>query len=85
MIILNLSFLFTLRSLKYSKTWFLRYGKILETWKQAKPRPQTDEEAARLVITTLKGHKKADVEVLVMFQSCKYTTHFVKIIEILFC
>ncbi|KAH0865137.1 hypothetical protein HID58_082348, partial [Brassica napus] len=38
------------------------YGKILEAWKQAKPRPQTDEEAARLVITTLKGHKKADLE-----------------------
>lgn len=46
----------------------LRYGKILEAWKQAKPRPQTDEEAARLVVATLKGHKKADVEVLIMFQ-----------------
>ncbi|KAF3494662.1 hypothetical protein DY000_02056360 [Brassica cretica] len=43
------------------------YGKILEAWKQAKPRPQTDEEAARLVITTLKGHKKADVEGLLSF------------------
>ena len=63
---------------------FLRYGKILEAWKQAKPRPQTDEEAARLVITTLKGHKKADVEVLIMFQSCKNTTHFRKVIEFLF-
>ncbi|CAF2112127.1 unnamed protein product [Brassica napus] len=43
------------------------YGKILEAWKQAKPRPQTDEEAARLVITTLKGHKKADLEGLLSF------------------
>ncbi|KAG2328845.1 hypothetical protein Bca52824_000025 [Brassica carinata] len=44
-----------------------KYGKILEAWKQAKPRPQTDEEAARLVITTLKGHKKADLEGLLSF------------------
>ncbi|VVB05846.1 unnamed protein product [Arabis nemorensis] len=43
------------------------YGKILEAWKQAEPRPQTDEEAARLVIVTLKGHKKADVEGLLSF------------------
>lgn len=63
---------------------FLRYGKILEAWKQAKPRPQTDEEAARLVVATLKGHKKADVEVLIVFQSCKITKHFGKIIETVF-
>ncbi|CAN8254484.1 unnamed protein product [Cochlearia groenlandica] len=43
------------------------YGKILEAWKVAKPRPRTDEEAARLVIATLKGHKKADVEGLLSF------------------
>ncbi|CAN7061499.1 unnamed protein product [Brassica oleracea var. botrytis] len=51
-------------SIKAQANW---YGKILEAWKQAKPRPQTDEEAARLVITTLKGHKKADVEGLLSF------------------
>ncbi|WZZ81926.1 hypothetical protein YC2023_102498 [Brassica napus] len=52
---------YVVSSKKAQANW---YGKILEAWKQAKPRPQTDEEAARLVITTLKGHKKADVETL---------------------
>ncbi|KAL0652713.1 hypothetical protein Bca4012_095404 [Brassica carinata] len=55
---------YVVSSKKAQANW---YGKILEAWKQAKPRPQTDEEAARLVITTLKGHKKADVEGLLSF------------------
>ena len=36
-----------------------------EAWKEAKPPPKTPEEAARLVIQTLKRHQKADVEVLI--------------------
>lgn len=41
----------------------IRYRKILEAWKQAKPPPQTAEEASRLVIEILKRNQKADVEV----------------------
>ncbi|ESQ44468.1 hypothetical protein EUTSA_v10006101mg [Eutrema salsugineum] len=55
---------YVVSSKKAQANW---YGKILEAWKQAKPRPQTAEEAARLVIATLKGHKKADVEGLLSF------------------
>lgn len=40
-----------------------RYRKLVESWKEAKPPPKTAEEAARLVIQTLKNHQKADVEV----------------------
>ncbi|CAN1325616.1 Uncharacterized 38.1 kDa protein [Linum perenne] len=39
------------------------YRKLLEAWKEANPPPRTHEEAASLVITTLKGHQKADVQV----------------------
>ncbi|KAG8644846.1 staphylococcal-like nuclease CAN2 isoform X3 [Manihot esculenta] len=39
------------------------YRKLLEAWREAKPPPKTPEEAARLVIQTLKRHQKADVEV----------------------
>lgn len=43
------------------------YRKLAEAWREAKPPPKTAEEAARLVIQTLKGHKKADVEGLLAF------------------
>ncbi|XP_011005462.1 PREDICTED: staphylococcal-like nuclease CAN2 [Populus euphratica] len=43
------------------------YRKLLEAWKEAKPPPKTPEEAARLVIQTLKRHQKADVEGLLAF------------------
>ncbi|CAH2058625.1 unnamed protein product [Thlaspi arvense] len=43
------------------------YRKILEAWKQAKPPPQTAEEASRLVMEILKRHEKADVEGLLSF------------------
>ncbi|KAK6929527.1 Staphylococcal nuclease (SNase-like), OB-fold, partial [Dillenia turbinata] len=43
------------------------YRKLLEAWKEAKPPPRTAEEAARLVIQTLKRHQKADVEGLLAF------------------
>ncbi|KAF9597750.1 hypothetical protein IFM89_021237 [Coptis chinensis] len=43
------------------------YKKLAEAWKQAKPPPRTPDEATRLVILTLKGHKKADVEGLLTF------------------
>ena len=41
-----------------------RYNKLLQAWKEAKPPPKTPEEAARLIIQTLKGHQKADVNVI---------------------
>uniref|UniRef100_A0A2P2KIT1 Uncharacterized protein MANES_07G136500 n=2 Tax=Rhizophora mucronata TaxID=61149 RepID=A0A2P2KIT1_RHIMU len=43
------------------------YRKLLEAWKEAKPPPRTPEEAARIVVQTLKGHHKADVEGLLAF------------------
>ncbi|KAF8396990.1 hypothetical protein HHK36_018628 [Tetracentron sinense] len=43
------------------------YTKLLAAWKEAKPPPKTPEEAARLVILTLKRHHKADVEGLLAF------------------
>ncbi|KAG8644845.1 staphylococcal-like nuclease CAN2 isoform X2 [Manihot esculenta] len=43
------------------------YRKLLEAWREAKPPPKTPEEAARLVIQTLKRHQKADVEGLLSF------------------
>ncbi|KAK4550959.1 hypothetical protein RGQ29_032661 [Quercus rubra] len=43
------------------------YRKLLEAWRAAKPPPKTPEEAARLVIETLKRHQKADVEGLLAF------------------
>ncbi|KAJ9128644.1 hypothetical protein P3X46_034659 [Hevea brasiliensis] len=43
------------------------YRKLLDAWKEAKPPPRTPEEAARLVIQTLKRHQTADVEGLLAF------------------
>ncbi|GMH19339.1 hypothetical protein Nepgr_021180 [Nepenthes gracilis] len=43
------------------------YKKLQEAWKEAKPPPKTAEEAARLVIETLKRHHKEDVEGLLTF------------------
>ncbi|CAA7028887.1 unnamed protein product [Microthlaspi erraticum] len=51
-------------SKKAQAKWF---KKILEAWKQAKPPPQTAEEASRLVIEILKRNQKADVEGLLSF------------------
>ncbi|KAM5556791.1 hypothetical protein ABKV19_024268 [Rosa sericea] len=43
------------------------YRKLIESWREARPPPITAEEAARLVIQTLKNHQKADVEGLLAF------------------
>ncbi|KAK8277768.1 hypothetical protein E1A91_D10G298300v1 [Gossypium mustelinum] len=43
------------------------YGKLLQAWKEAKPRPKTPEEVARLIVETLSRHRKADVEGLLEF------------------
>nr|XP_011469960.1 PREDICTED: staphylococcal-like nuclease CAN2 isoform X1 [Fragaria vesca subsp. vesca] len=43
------------------------YRKLVESWREARPPPKTAEEAARLVIKTLKNHQKADVEGLLAF------------------
>ncbi|CAH9057924.1 unnamed protein product [Cuscuta epithymum] len=45
-------------SKKAQSNW---YGKLSVAWREGRP-PQTPEEASRLIIQTLKGHKKADVE-----------------------
>jgi hypothetical protein len=55
---------YVVSSQKAQANW---YRKILEAWKQAKPRPKTPEEASRLVIAALKNHQKADVEGLLSF------------------
>ncbi|MCL7036942.1 hypothetical protein MKW94_027104 [Papaver nudicaule] len=43
------------------------YNKLLQAWKGAKPPPKTAEQASGLIIQTLKGHPKADVEGLLRF------------------
>ncbi|KAI4306909.1 hypothetical protein L6164_030150 [Bauhinia variegata] len=43
------------------------YRKLLDAWTEAQPPPRTPEEAARLVIETLKRHRQADVEGLLAF------------------
>nr|GEZ69420.1 staphylococcal-like nuclease CAN2 [Tanacetum cinerariifolium] len=43
------------------------YSKLSEAWAQAKPPPKSPEEVSRLVVDTLKRHKKADVEGLLAF------------------
>ncbi|KAK2982449.1 hypothetical protein RJ640_026292 [Escallonia rubra] len=43
------------------------YKKLSEAWRESKPPPKTPEEASRLVIHSLKRHKKADVEGLLAF------------------
>lgn len=43
------------------------YKKLIEAWREAKPPPKTPEEAAKLVIQTLKRHQKADVEGFLTF------------------
>ncbi|KAF6174090.1 hypothetical protein GIB67_020272 [Kingdonia uniflora] len=43
------------------------YRKLLDVWRESKPLPKTPEEASRLVIATLKGHQKADVEGLLSY------------------
>nr|XP_012466399.1 unnamed protein product [Gossypium raimondii] len=43
------------------------YGKLLQAWKEAKPPPKTPEEVARLIVETLSGHRRADVEGLLEF------------------
>lgn len=44
-----------------------RYKKLQVAWKKARPAPTTPEDAARLVVLTLKNHQKADVEGLLAF------------------
>ncbi|GAB2220744.1 hypothetical protein Drorol1_Dr00008415 [Drosera rotundifolia] len=43
------------------------YRKLLVAWKECNPPPKTPEEAARLMIETLKRHRIADVEGLLAF------------------
>ncbi|XP_009350685.2 staphylococcal-like nuclease CAN2 [Pyrus x bretschneideri] len=43
------------------------YRKLVVAWREAKPPPRTPEEAARLVIQTLKQHQRPDVEGLLAF------------------
>ncbi|KAL3521273.1 hypothetical protein ACH5RR_019422 [Cinchona calisaya] len=43
------------------------YKKLSDAWREAKPPPKTPDEASRLIIQTLKRHRKADVEGLLAF------------------
>jgi len=43
------------------------YKKILAAWKEARPPPSNAEEAATLIVETLKRHHKVDVEGLLTF------------------
>ncbi|XP_065049109.1 probable staphylococcal-like nuclease CAN1 isoform X2 [Musa acuminata AAA Group] len=43
------------------------YKKLLEAWKEAKPRPKTPATAAILVVQTLRGNQKADLEGLLAY------------------
>ncbi|VFQ80464.1 unnamed protein product [Cuscuta campestris] len=51
-------------SRKAQSNW---YRKLSAAWREAKPPPRTPEEASRLIIQTLKGHQKADVEGFLVF------------------
>ncbi|XP_051138410.1 staphylococcal-like nuclease CAN2 [Andrographis paniculata] len=51
-------------SRKAQSNW---YQKLSEAWRETKPPPKTPEEASRLVIQTLKRHKKEDVEGLLAY------------------
>ncbi|GAA0152278.1 hypothetical protein LIER_10795 [Lithospermum erythrorhizon] len=51
-------------STKAQANW---YRKLSTAWREAKPPPTTPQEASRLVIQTLKGHQKADVQGLLRF------------------
>ncbi|XP_062092398.1 staphylococcal-like nuclease CAN1 [Humulus lupulus] len=55
---------YVVSSKKAQANW---YGKLSEAWREAKPPPNTAEEAARLVIQTLKRHQKKDVEGLLTY------------------
>lgn len=55
------------------------YKKLLEAWRQAKPPPTTPEDAARLVISTLKRHQKADVEGLLVYYGLPLPQNLVEI------
>ncbi|XP_051223034.1 probable staphylococcal-like nuclease CAN1 [Lolium perenne] len=43
------------------------YKKLQVAWKKARPTPTTPEDAAQLVVLTLKNHQKADVEGFLAF------------------
>ncbi|KAA8539519.1 hypothetical protein F0562_026211 [Nyssa sinensis] len=55
------------------------YKKLLDAWREAKPPPKTPEETSRLIIQTLKGHKKADVEGLLAFYGLPLPHNLVEI------
>ncbi|KAF7816533.1 staphylococcal-like nuclease CAN2 [Senna tora] len=55
---------YVVSSKKAQANW---YRKLVDAWKESKPPPKTPEEAARLIILTLKRHQKADVEGLLAF------------------
>lgn len=58
------------------------YKKLAEAWKRTKPPPRTPEEASRLVIQTLKGHKKANVEGLLAYYGLPFPVAVVQTTEV---
>nr|Q39635.1 RecName: Full=Uncharacterized 38.1 kDa protein [Capnoides sempervirens]CAA45139.1 protein of unknown function [Capnoides sempervirens]prf//1906382A pCSC71 protein [Capnoides sempervirens] len=55
---------YVVSSKKAQTNW---YKKLSQAWREAKPPPQTAEQATRLIILTLKRHQKADVKGLLRF------------------
>lgn len=49
------------------------YKKLSDAWREAKPPPKTPEEAATLIIQTLRRHQKDDVEGLLAFYGLPHT------------
>ncbi|KAL5987850.1 hypothetical protein ACLOJK_035606 [Asimina triloba] len=48
------------------------YKKLHQAWNEAKAPPKTPEDAAKLIAETLKGHKKADVQGLLVYYSLPF-------------
>ncbi|KAK9683668.1 hypothetical protein RND81_10G157700 [Saponaria officinalis] len=63
-------------SKKVQANW---YKKLIPAWKEGKPPPRTPEDAARLVIQTLKRQQKADVEGLLAFYGLPHPDTLVEI------
>ncbi|KAL5722634.1 hypothetical protein ACHQM5_006132 [Ranunculus cassubicifolius] len=59
------------------------YRKLAQAWKEAKPAPRTPDDAARLIILTLKGHQKADVQGLLAYYGLPYPVAEVHVAEVL--
>ncbi|KAJ7564108.1 hypothetical protein O6H91_02G002500 [Diphasiastrum complanatum] len=49
------------------RTQAVWYGKLLAGWKGAKPPPRNAHEASNFVVATLHGHRKVDIQGILLF------------------